>query len=81
MNIRKRFICIDCIKDTGKIAKFYMLRDEVWALTGLGTTGMLCIGCAEGRIGRKLVKLDFNLSYLNTMPMARSMRLSDRLKS
>jgi hypothetical protein len=77
---RKRFECVDCGIDTGKSNEYYMLRDEVWALTGLGPRGMLCIGCVETKIGRKLHKSDFNDSFVNTFPMPRSMRLVDRLK-
>jgi hypothetical protein len=42
-----------------------MLNDQTWQLTGLGKVGMLCVGCCEGRIGRKLTASDFNSSYLN----------------
>lgn len=42
-----------------------MLNDDTWVLTGLGKYGMLCIGCLEIRIERKLNAHDFNNSYLN----------------
>ena len=46
--------------DTGKEHEYYIVRDEIWARTGLKSQGgMLCIGCLEGRIGRKLSPTDF----------------------
>lgn len=42
-----------------------MLEDSTWTLTGLGKYGMLCVGCVEQRIGRRLAASDFNNSYLN----------------
>lgn len=62
---RKKFLCLDCGVDTGRIGEHYMLIDETWSLTGLGKIGMLCIEHVESRIGRKLKPEDFNNSYLN----------------
>jgi hypothetical protein len=62
---RRKFLCLDCNVDTGKIGEHYMLVDETWHLTGLGKYGMLCIDHVEQRIGRKLNAKDFNNSYLN----------------
>ena len=62
---RRKFLCLDCSADTGKIGEHYMLVDETWKLTGLGKFGMLCIADVEARIGRKLIATDFNDSYLN----------------
>jgi hypothetical protein len=44
--------CRDCAADTF-IGEWYMVRDEVWPL-GFHD-GVLCIGCLEQRIGRRLV--------------------------
>jgi len=39
--------------------EWFMLRPEVWALTGLAPDGgHLCIGCTEVRIGRPLTGSD-----------------------
>ncbi len=73
---RKKFLCLDCGVDTGRIGEHYMLVDETWHLTGLGKYGMLCVEHVEERIGRKLVVTDFNGSYLNN---ARTGIVSQRL--
>lgn len=80
MKSRKRFLCLDCGVDTGKIGEHYMLIDETWALTGLGSIGMLCVLDVEKRIGRNLVPADFNSSYLNRARTGIiSMRLKERM--
>jgi len=73
---RKKFLCLDCGIDTGRIGEHYMLIDETWHLTGLRKYGMLCIEHVEKRIGRELVTSDFNDSYLNK---ARTGVISQRL--
>lgn len=74
---RRKFLCLDCKIDTGRIGEHYMLIDATWRLTGLGKYGMLCIEHVESRIGRKLRPADFNNSYLNR---PRTGILSQRLK-
>lgn len=77
---RRKFLCLDCKVDTGKIGEHYMLVDDVWHLTGLQKYGMLCIEHVEERIGRKLVQADFNDSYLNNARTGIiSQRLADRM--
>jgi hypothetical protein len=76
MKSRRKFLCLDCGVDTGRIGEHYMLVDEVWKLTGLGKIGMLCVEHVEKRIGRELVESDFNSSYLNN---ARTGIISQRL--
>jgi hypothetical protein len=78
MASRRKFLCLDCRVDTGRIGEHYMLIDETWRLTGLGKIGMLCVEHVESRIGRKLVPSDFNNSYLNR---ARTGIISMRLKN
>lgn len=79
---RRKFLCLDCGVDTGKIGEHYMLVNETWRLTGLGPIGMLCIAHVEQRIGRKLVKSDFNGSYLNRARTGiMSLRLVDRMQA
>lgn len=65
MKSRKKFLCLDCGVDTGRIGEHYMLVDSTWSLTGLGSIGMLCVEHVEERIGRRLNAQDFNDSYLN----------------
>lgn len=77
---RKKFLCLDCGVDTGRIGEHYMLINETWSLTGLGPIGMLCIEHVEERIGRQLVPADFNDSYLNNARTGiMSQRLADRM--
>lgn len=77
---RKKFLCLDCKVDTGKIGEHYMLVDETWRLTGLGSIGMLCVEHVESRIGRRLIPADFNDSYLNNPRTGlMSMKLAERM--
>ncbi len=79
---RRKFLCLDCNVDTGKLGEHYMLIDSTWRLTGLGEFGMLCIEHVEARIGRKLNASDFNDSYLNKPRTGIiSARLMDRMRN
>jgi hypothetical protein len=49
--------CVDCDVDTLGTGELYMVHDDVWPLDKLG--GMMCIGCLEARIGRRLTPEDF----------------------
>jgi hypothetical protein len=70
--------CFDCGSDDD----YYMLRDEVWAATGMGRRGHLCIACVEERLGRTLTREDFTDVDVNDLSQAwpRSARLIDRLR-
>jgi hypothetical protein len=72
---------VDCGTDAIAIGEFYMVRDTVWARSGLGENdGMLCIGCLERRIGRELRGVDFFECSLEDEPWCgRSARYADRL--
>lgn len=74
---RNAFLCVDCDVDTGKIMEYYMLTDFIWNLAMQGQTGMICIGCFEKRLGRRLKRSDFDLMA----PMNYWKQRSDRLKS
>lgn len=66
------FLCIDCNVDTDKNGHYYILKHEVWALTGLvlGDDKMLCIPCCEARIGRRLNKEDLmDFPEINDNPL------------
>ncbi len=79
---RRKFFCLDCGVDTGKIGEHYMLIEATWALTGLGKYGMLCVEHVETRIKRKLKARDFNGSYVNKPRTGIiSARLLDRMRS
>jgi hypothetical protein len=66
--------CVDCGVDTLDVGEFYMVRADVWPLDPLG--GMLCVGCLERRIGRRLVPADFT-----DCPLNRARGSSERLRS
>jgi hypothetical protein len=74
----ERSCCVDCGDNTLKIREHFMVHDEVWAKAGMNPNGgMLCIGCLERRIGRKLCRDDFIDAPINKY--ARSKRWEDRL--
>jgi hypothetical protein len=54
-----RFVCLDCHDDVLKAGEYYLLRDEVWVAANPQRLGMLCIGCVEKRLGRRLTPQDF----------------------
>src|SRR5262249_51890611 len=75
------FDCIDCGGDYDEFG--YMITDAVWAASGLVPNGgLLCIGCIERRLGRRLTRADFKLTAfrgVNEQPSSRSLRLRNRL--
>jgi hypothetical protein len=81
------FDCIDCGGDFDEFD--YVVEDAVWAAGGLAPTGgLLCIGCLERRLGRRLTRDDFKSSVHLDCPdigsigdrqSLRSLRLRDRL--
>jgi hypothetical protein len=78
---RKKFLCMDCGVDTGKIGDHYMLWDYVWLSVCDSKFGMLCVNCIEHRLGRRLIAADFNSSYINRLDFGiKSSVLVDRLK-
>lgn len=79
MKTRTKFRCLDCLVDTGRIGEHYMLRDSVW--NSVASDGMLCVGCLEIRLGRRLTREDFNNSHINRPVYGKffSQRLTERL--
>lgn len=54
--------CVDCAVDTSVrgVDEYYMVHNAVWAFSGMAPRGgMLCVGCLEVRIGRRLRAADF----------------------
>jgi len=82
MSSRKKFQCLDCKVDTGKLGEHYMLTDKTWYRVHGSNVGMLCIGCLENRLGRKLIKNDFNESHVNRVASGKffSQRFINRLE-
>lgn len=77
---RRKFLCLDCKMDTGKEREHYYLRLDVWLQAHNSKTGMLCIGCVEQRLGRRLTSADFTDATINdpkVVPM--SARLVSRI--
>ena len=75
-----RLFCVDCKQNVGPLGldEIYMVQDSLWALARMTPTGgMLCIGCLELRIGRRLVAGDFTDCPLNREP-SMSQRLRQR---
>jgi hypothetical protein len=68
--------CVDCDVDCYEIDEYYMVHDDVWPIAPFG--GMLCIGCIEARIGRRLTPTDFTDRPMNRWP-GRSRRFVARL--
>jgi hypothetical protein len=79
---RKRFLCLDCGVDTGKIHEHYFVQTDLW-LSAVGSkTGMLCVEHLEARMGRRLVPDDFpDVSINNPKYEAKSNRLLERMKA
>jgi hypothetical protein len=68
--------CLDCDLDTLELGECYIVRDEVWDSVCEPNGGMLCIGCLEGRLGRRLESSDFK-----DVPVNHSGRCSERLRA
>lgn len=71
---------MDCGIDTGKAKEFYFIETDVWLIAAKTKEGMLCIGCIEQRLGRKLEPSDFPDVTINSPKyMEQSQRLSSRM--
>lgn len=73
------FICMDCKTDTLAIHEYYMLNYKIWDKIHSSRTGMLCIGCAENRLGRTLQHDDFTDAPINLGIFPRSARFLNRI--
>lgn len=51
--------CLDCRVDMLALDEYYMLRNDIWLSIVPDRIGHLCIGCVEGRLGRRLNPDDF----------------------
>ena len=68
---------MDCGRDTGRMREHYYIHDLVWHSVVDTPLGMLCVGCLEIRLGRRLDLYDFTSAYIND----RANEMSDRLRS
>lgn len=73
---KRRWLCLDC----GQCTKLehYFVHAHVWSQAHTSEQGMLCVGCIETRLKRKLTALDFTSAHINN-PRTNSM--TDRLRS
>jgi len=77
---RKKWICLDCSQDTGRMNEHYFIQTETWLSVVGSKIGMLCVGCLESRLGRKLLPKDFpDVTINNPKYGNKSQRLLDRL--
>lgn len=72
------FNCMDCDVDTKAIHEYYTVWDSVWLFANPADHGILCIGCLEERLGRRLVSTDFPDFPINYI-FQQSNRLRDRI--
>lgn len=73
------FNCLDCGVDTREVDEYYMTHDPLWLQANPQDDGMLCIGCLESRIGRKLNRNDFTNVPINLPDETTSERFLNRL--
>jgi hypothetical protein len=77
----KFHLCCDCGESTYELNEYYVVWDHIWELAP-NKKGMLCIGCLETRLGRKLNSTDFPPLPVNTDHLGfRSTRLVSRIES
>jgi hypothetical protein len=75
------FTCLDCEICTNCIYEYYMVTDDVWSQAHPKSRGMLCLGCLENRLGRKLTGEDFPILPVNSSDLFfQSERLTNRLQ-
>lgn len=75
----KMFECHDCGINTLYCGEYYMVNDEVWQSVA-SFERILCIGCLEVRLNRKITHSDFTDAPLNHINMGyKSPRLIKRL--
>lgn len=80
------FNCLDCEASTMQNGEYYMIHNWLWIQANPKDSGMLCIGCLEARLGRKLTKYDFTDAPVNhvnqhSIMLYKSKRLVNRLLS
>jgi Protein of unknown function (DUF3085) len=74
-----QFFCLDCDSDTFLSQEYYMLKDRLWKQIHPKIEGMLCLKCAERRLGRALTGQDFKRVPLNTIQARLCPELAERM--
>jgi len=82
MKSRKRWECLDCAVDCGRIYEHYFIYTKLWLSVVPSIKGMLCILCLENRLKRRLNAKDFPSDiYLNNPKFNKmSARLLSRIR-
>ncbi len=75
---KRKWICVDCPRNTKH--EHYFVNNSVWCEEAkMPETGMLCVQCLEGRIGRRLEPSDFTDAFINDP--RKNPTMSDLLRS
>ncbi len=77
---RAGFLCLDCQLDTDKAEQYYMINNGLWCSINHKVIGMLCLLCAERRLGRNLVRTDFTQAPVNRNQARKCSELALRLE-
>jgi len=78
---KKLFICRDCGINTLEINEYYMLKNDIWLqINGGHLKGILCIDCAEKRLGRMTTPNDFNDYPINDQCAEKNEKMRLRIK-
>ncbi|MFE9576695.1 hypothetical protein ACFYO1_09960 [Nocardia sp. NPDC006044] len=81
---RDEFPCHECGSATAPIDgpdEWYTVHDSVWKCAAASADSILCIGCLEARLGRRLRHTDFVAAVLNQPGYGHhSPRLQSRLR-
>ncbi|GAA0448663.1 hypothetical protein ACFQ2B_04875 [Streptomyces stramineus] len=65
---RDEFPCHDCGAPTAPLDgpdEWYMVHDRVWRCARATEDSVLCVGCLEVRLDRRLLHTDFTAAVLN----------------
>lgn len=75
--------CLDCKEDTSAagLREYYVVHDDVWLEAQPERHGMLCVGCLETRLARRLTPNDFQDCVVNEWNLKIPSCASDRLLS
>jgi hypothetical protein len=74
------WLCMDCGENTHASNEYYALKDSVWRRINPLILGMLCLKCAEDRLGRSLARSDFSAAPINARSAQNCPELADRLR-
>lgn len=78
MTSRRKWLCLDCGRDTGRLREHYFIVTPLWLKAVGSIKGMLCVGCLEARLGRTLTATDFPPVHINNPHLY---PMSDRLRN